>query len=120
MDNADSIVGCNTRFSKGMTLSPDDFVQVARRPAHVLLGFALQYTIMPLAALLVTRCITLPPSIAAGVLLVSCCPGMLRVTVPKALFIYLDSGGTASNLVTLIAKADVALSVAMTSCSTSM
>lgn len=62
---------------------------------------ALQYTVMPLMGLTVARLFQLPPALAAGVCLVGTCPG-----------------GTASNLVALIAGADVALSVLLTAAST--
>ena len=56
-----------------------------------------QYTIMPFFGFWITKLMKLSPDIAAGVILVACCPG-----------------GTSSNLITLIAKGDVALSVLMT------
>ncbi len=80
----------------GATLSVDDFKRIGRSRRAVLLGWAAQFTIMPSMALLMSRLYKLPPHLAAGVVLVGCCPG-----------------GTASNLVTLLAEADVALSVTM-------
>jgi BASS family bile acid:Na+ symporter len=56
---------------------------------------------MPLLGLLASRLFGLPPALAAGVVLVACCPG-----------------GTASNIVSYMARADVPLSVLMTSVST--
>lgn len=78
----------------------------AARPAppawsQIGLGAALQYTIMPTLGLIATRIFDLSPAMAAGIILVSCCPG-----------------GTASNIVTYIARADLALSVLMTTAST--
>ena len=90
---------CTTMVAMGSTLSVDDFKEV--NPATILLGFVAQFTIMPLMAVVAAKVFSLPPAYAAGLILVGCCPG-----------------GTASNLVTLIANADVGLSVAMTSCST--
>jgi BASS family bile acid:Na+ symporter len=85
----------------GITLSVDDFARGASRPGMVLAGFVAQFTIMPLAGWLVAALFGLSPPLAAGLILVACCPG-----------------GTASNVVTYIARADVALSVVMTACST--
>ncbi len=68
---------------------------------QVFLGFMCQYTIMPLLGWAMGVLFKLPTPLAVGVILVACCPG-----------------GTASNLVTLIARADVALSVMMTTAST--
>ncbi|KQB83827.1 bile acid:sodium symporter family protein [Corynebacterium oculi] len=88
-------------FAMGLSLRPADFLLVAARPWPVLLGVVAQYVIMPLAAVLVVWILRLPPEIAAGVILVGCAPG-----------------GTSSNVVCLLARGDVALSVAMTSIST--
>ena len=88
-------------FTMGLTLRPVDFALVVRRPLPVLLGVGAQYVIMPLVALLVATVLGLPPELAAGVVLVGCAPG-----------------GTASNVVSYLARGDVALSVTMTSIST--
>lgn len=85
----------------GLTLSFDDFQRIVHMPKAVAIGFVAQYTIMPLLAWGIAYTLGLPPHFAVGLILVGCCPG-----------------GTASNLVTYIAKADVALSVIMTVCST--
>lgn len=85
----------------GLTLTFDDFRRIARMPKAVAVGFAAQYSIMPLLAWGIATGLDLPPYFAVGLILVGCCPG-----------------GTASNLVAYIAKADVALSVVMTVCST--
>ena len=88
-------------FGMGLTLIPDDFRTVLSRPAEVLLGAVLQYTVMPFAGWLLAVALALPDDLALGVILVACCPG-----------------GTASNVVCHIARGDVALSVAMTVVST--
>ena len=85
----------------GLTLTFDDFRRIARMPRVVAIGFAAQYSIMPLLAWGIAIGLDLPAHFAVGLILVGCCPG-----------------GTASNLVSYIAKADVALSVVMTVCST--
>lgn len=85
----------------GMTLTLADFARVASRPVAVVAGFVAQFTVMPAAAWAIARAFDLPTPFAVGLILVGCCPG-----------------GTASNVVTYIARADVALSVTMTTCST--
>lgn len=70
-------------------------------PGRIFIGFALQYTIMPITAFLISRLVGLPLDFAIGLCIVGACPG-----------------GTASNVVTYLAKADTALSVAMTTAST--
>lgn len=88
-------------FGMGLTLTVPDFALVARRPLPVLLGVIAQYVIMPLVGLGVSVLLQLPPELAAGVILVGCAPG-----------------GTSSNVISYLAKADTALSVTMTSIST--
>lgn len=88
-------------FGMGLTLTLPDFALVARRPLPVLLGVVAQYAVMPLLGLAVALLLRLPPELAAGVILVGSAPG-----------------GTASNVVSYLARADTALSVAMTSVST--
>ena len=88
-------------FGMGLTLSPKDFRVVFSRPKDVLTGCLAQFTIMPLMAWLLTKVFALPPDLALGVILVGCCPG-----------------GTASNVITYLAKGDLALSVGMTATST--
>lgn len=85
----------------GLTLTVEDFRRVLRRPRAVAVGFAAQYVIMPLLGWGLGRLFGLETALAVGLILVSCCPG-----------------GTASNVVTFLAGADVALSVTMTACST--
>ena len=88
-------------FSMGMTLSGADFQRVARRPRLIALGMAMQYTIMPLAAWVVAHALALPPELSVGLILVGA-----------------SAGGTASNVVTFLARGDVALSITLTLCST--
>ena len=88
-------------FGMGLTLSPSDFKIVLSRPKDILVGCLAQFTIMPLLAWLLTLAFSLPKELALGVILVGCCPG-----------------GTASNVITYLAKGDLALSVGMTACST--
>lgn len=88
-------------FGMGLTISPADFREVARRPFDVALGVVCQFVIMPLTAVVLTLIIPMDPQVAAGVILVGCCPG-----------------GTSSNVMTYLARGDTALSVACTSVST--
>lgn len=85
----------------GITLHVDDFKAVGRMPRAVAIGFVGQYTIMPAAGWGVAKALDLPPQFAAGLILVASCPG-----------------GTASNVVTFLARGNVPLSVVMTMCST--
>ena len=88
-------------FGMGLTLAPQDFKVVLSRPKDILLGCLTQFTVMPLLALGLTWAFALPKELASGVILVGCCPG-----------------GTASNVITYLAKGDLALSVGMTAAST--
>lgn len=85
----------------GLTLSFDDFRRVVRLPRAVATGVLLQFTVMPLAGIGLAVAFALEPGLAVGLVLVSCCPG-----------------GTASNVVTYLARANLALSVTMTMAST--
>ncbi|MBI2949243.1 MAG: bile acid:sodium symporter family protein [Verrucomicrobia bacterium] len=85
----------------GITLSFDDFKGVLKMPRAIAVGYAAQYMIMPFIGWTVAHVTKLPTPFAVGLILVACCPG-----------------GTASNVVTYIAKGHVALSVLMTMCST--
>ena len=88
-------------FGMGLTISVDDFREVVKRPFDVGIGVVSQFLIMPLLAVLLTQIIPMSPEVAAGVILVGCCPG-----------------GTSSNVMTYLSKGDVALSVACTSVTT--
>ena len=85
----------------GLTIDPKDFKIIFQAPRSVIIGVVLQYTIMPLSAFLIVKLFHLPPEIAICVILVGCCPG-----------------GTSSNVMSYLANANVALSVAITSVST--
>ena len=88
-------------FGMGMTLTFQDFKRGLQRPWEVLLGVVAQFLIMPLAAWFLVWLFALPPELAIGVVLVGTCPG-----------------GTASNVISYLAKGDVALSVSMTMATT--
>ena len=88
-------------FGMGMTLKLSDFKVVFTKPKAVITGILSQYIIMPLLAFLLVKIFNLDPALAVGVILVGSCPG-----------------GTSSNVMTYLAKGDVALSVGMTACTT--
>jgi BASS family bile acid:Na+ symporter len=90
-----------TMLGMGLTMEAADMVEAVQSPRQVAVGVALQFTVMPLLAFAISRLLPLPTPLAVGLILVGCCPG-----------------GTASNLVTYIAKANVALSVVLTAAST--
>lgn len=94
------LLGC-VMFGMGLTLDLKDFTNVFSHPREVITGELCQFIIMPLLALLLVRLFRLPAGLAAGVILVGCCPG-----------------GTSSNVITFLSKGDVALSVGMTAVST--
>ena len=88
-------------FGMGLTLRLQDFKIVFSRPKDVVIGCLAQFTVMPLLAWGLARLFSLDEALALGVVLVGCCPG-----------------GTASNVITYLAKGDLALSVGMTGVST--
>ena len=88
-------------LTMGMTLRPADFRILASRPLDICIGAVAQFSIMPLAAWLLVAGFDLPRGIAAGLILVGCCPG-----------------GVSSNIMSFLCKGDVAYSVGMTTVST--
>lgn len=88
-------------FGMGMTLEIKDFKNIFKQPKDVFIGSFIQFSVMSVLAFLLAVIFRLPPALAAGVILVGTCPG-----------------GTASNVMTFLAKGDVALSVSITTLST--
>jgi len=88
-------------FGMGMTLTFDDFARVLKMPKGIFIGFSLQYTVMPLMGFTFAKAFGLADEVAVGLILIGSCPG-----------------GVASNVISYIAGANVALSVTMTACST--
>ncbi len=88
-------------FGMGMTLTVADFKTVLHRKKALLVGLLLQYGVMPLAAFVIARILGLPQALLVGMVLVGS-----------------TAGGTASNVICYLAKADVALSISMTLLST--
>ena len=87
----------------GLTLNLDDFGRVFQHPRWVFLGVALQFSVMPFLGWTLGYLFDLPLPFAVGLILVASCPG-----------------GTASNVITFLARGNVALSVTMTAVSTSL
>jgi bile acid transporter len=87
-------------FGMGTTLTWASFREVARKPRAFLIGTASQFGWMPLLAYLLAKLLELPPEAALGLIVMGACPG-----------------GTTSNLYAHLARADVALSIAMTAAS---
>ena len=88
-------------FFMGLSLSASDFKRVLVMPKPIAIGVVLQFLIMPLAAFSIALVLSLPEQMAVGLIVVGCC-----------------AGGTASNVIAYLAKANVALSITMTLCST--
>lgn len=88
-------------FGMGTTLSVRDFTRVLAMPWPVFAGMVLQFSVMPVVGMSIAAAFGFEPEIAAGVILIGSVPG-----------------GVASNLMTYLARGDVALSVTMTACST--
>ena len=88
-------------FSMGLTLEVSDFKRVIKEPKLIFIGVALQYVAMPLIALIIAKTLNLPDLLTTGLILLGACPG-----------------GTASNVICFLARANVALSVSLTAMST--
>lgn len=88
-------------FGMGTSMSFRDFVGVAKMPKGVFIGVFAQFAIMPLVGLALAYLSQLPTEIAAGIILLGCCPG-----------------GMASNVMAYLAKANLALSISLTAIST--
>lgn len=90
-------------FGMGTALSVQDFARVLKMPKGVVIGIACQYSIMPFVGWGLTKVFSFPPEIAAGVILIGSCPS-----------------GLASNVMSYLAKANLALSVTLTAIVTLM
>ena len=88
-------------FGMGLTMKAGDFAVVFARPRDVIIGCAAQFLIMPALAFGLGKAFGLSGGLLAGVILVGACPG-----------------GTASNVITYLARGDTALSIGMTSVNT--
>ena len=99
--NTASIILGLIMLTMGCTLSVEDFRILFERPFDILIGSIAQYTIMPLIAWSLSQVFHLNPYMAAGIILVGCCPG-----------------GVSSNIMSFLCHGDVAYSVGMTTIST--
>ncbi len=88
-------------FGMGTELSLKEFANVVRMPKGILVGVFFHYLIMPLVGFSIAHLFNFPPEIAAGIILVGCCPS-----------------GLASNVMAYLARANLALSVSVTTIST--
>lgn len=84
----------------GLSLVPEDFQRIARYPKAVAVGTICQIVLLPLLGVLITLVVPMQPAIAVGLIVLAVCPG-----------------GPSSNLITYLAKGDVALSVTLTAVS---
>ncbi len=88
-------------FGMGCELNPADLAAVMKRPKAIITGVVCHYSIMPLVGYLLATVFGFRADIAAGIILVGCCPS-----------------GLASNVMAYLARANLALSVAVTTVST--
>ena len=88
-------------FGMGTKLNLGDFARELSRPLKIFVGTAMVYLLMPLAGLLIIKVYEFPPEVAAGIILVGACPG-----------------GVASNVMTYLAKGNLALSMSITTFAT--
>ncbi len=88
-------------FGMGTSMSVKDFVSVAKEPKAVAIGVLAQFVIMPLLGFALAKLSGFPPEIAAGIILIGCSPS-----------------GLASNVMNYLAKANLALSITITSITT--
>jgi BASS family bile acid:Na+ symporter len=88
-------------FGMGTTVSFDDFINVVKTPKAVIIGLCCQFAIMPSLGFAIASLFNFPAEVAAGVILIGCSPS-----------------GLSSNVMCLIAKANVALSITITTCAT--
>ncbi|WP_267523826.1 bile acid:sodium symporter family protein [Campylobacter sp. MG1] len=88
-------------FGMGLCVKASDFKEIFLRPKDVILGILAQFCIMPFIAYLLIYFFKLDIALAIGVALVGACPG-----------------GTSSNVISYLSKADVPLSLSITSCTT--
>nr|WP_293299986.1 bile acid:sodium symporter family protein [Allomuricauda sp.] len=88
-------------FGMGTSMSVNDFVGIIKTPKGVLVGVTAQLAIMPVMGFLLATVSDFPPEIAAGIVLIGCSPS-----------------GVASNVMAYLAKANLALSITITSIAT--
>lgn len=87
----------------GLTLLPEDFQRVTRYPKAVVVGLVSQLIFLPMVSFLITAILPMRPEMAVGLMVLALCPG-----------------GPSSNMMTYLAKGDVALSVTLTALSSAI
>ena len=87
-------------FDLGLVLRPNDFMLVFKQPKAIIMGLAGQLILLPLLAFALAEIFHLEPLFYIGIMLIACCPG-----------------GSSSNVFSMLAKGDVALSVSLTALS---
>ena len=87
-------------FELGLTLQTEDFKLFRKRPRPIIAGLAGQIILLPILAFALGHVFHLEPLFFIGIILIACSPG-----------------GSSSNIFSMIAKGDVALSVSLTACS---
>ncbi len=87
-------------YDLGLSLGPDDFKRVLKAPRPLILGTLGQLILLPVIAFLIGTVFNLSPVYFLGLMLIACCPG-----------------GSSSNIFSMLAKGDVALSVSLTTVS---
>ncbi|RKN11753.1 bile acid:sodium symporter family protein, partial [Aquimarina sp. BL5] len=101
MDNISTIILAASLFiimlGMGLSLVIDDFKRILIYPKAILVGLANQLIILPLVGFLLASVLSLEPEIAIGIMILAACPG-----------------GATSNLISHLAKGDIALSVTLT------
>ena len=88
-------------FGMGTSMSLKDFAGVIKMPKGVFIGVVSHFIIMPMLGFTLASATDFPPEIAAGIILIGCSPN-----------------GLASNVISYLAKANLALSVTITAVST--
>jgi BASS family bile acid:Na+ symporter len=81
----------------GLSLAIADFKRIVEYPKAVLVGLSSQLILLPIIAFLICYFLALPPVIAIGIMLIASCPG-----------------GATSNMISYLAKGDLALSISLT------
>jgi len=81
----------------GLTLTPRDFRNVVVYPRATIIGAIAQILLLPVLAFAIAWLLALPGPLAVGLVIIAACPG-----------------GTTSNLFTLLARGNVALSIVLT------
>lgn len=84
-------------FDLGLNLKPGDFRLIASQPKGIIAGLLGQIVLLPAAAFAICRVCDLSPELSVGLMLIACCPG-----------------GSSSNIFSMLAGGNVALSVSLT------